>query len=199
MSEKMHSELEKRRNYIDRLKNLALFAKNQQDRVIDIQQTTASLAAQDFKLRRLKMDFPSIPNTKKVKDKDSAYQTTERSIRGKSESVLGRLTSKKMSECSQTTERFSELNKMLDDKHRTNINQEGFFGKLNKYQYQDLVKLKEEPLNQQKYGKPTIGNNATIKQLVNNYYQKEFIQEQQKQEQRYQQNLKHQLDRLKNI
>jgi len=186
MSEKMHSELEKRRNYIDRLKNLALFAKNQQDRVIDIQQTTASLAAQDFKLRRLKMDFPSIPNTKKVKDKDSAYQTTERSIRGKSESVLGRLTSKKMSECSQTTERFSELNKMLDDKHRTNINQEGFFGKLNKYQYQDLVKLKEEPLNQQKYGKPTIGNNATIKQLVNNYYQKEFIQEQQKQEQRYQ-------------
>lgn len=64
INDKMHAELEKRRNYINRLKNLALFAKNQQDRVIDIQQTTASLAAQDFKIRRLKRDYPQIKNNK---------------------------------------------------------------------------------------------------------------------------------------
>lgn len=44
-----------------------------------------------------------------------------------------------------------------------------------------------------------MSNNATIKQLVNNYYQKEFIQKQQKQEQKYQSNLKHQLERIKNL
>jgi hypothetical protein len=33
---KMQAELEKRRSYLNKLKSLALFAKNQQDRVIDI-------------------------------------------------------------------------------------------------------------------------------------------------------------------
>ena len=40
----MQKELERRRHYLDKLKGLALFAKNQQDRVIEIQNTTASLA-----------------------------------------------------------------------------------------------------------------------------------------------------------
>ena len=44
-----------------------------------------------------------------------------------------------------------------------------------------------------------MSNNATIKELVNNYYQKEFIQKQQRQEQKYQTNLKHQLERIKNL
>jgi hypothetical protein len=71
---------------------------------------------------------------------------------------------------SQSTGRFSELNKFLDENHKTNINQEGFFGKLNKYQYSELKALKEEPLNQQQFGKPTANNNASIKQLVSNFY-----------------------------
>lgn len=57
---KMRKELERRRSYLDKLKGMALFAKNQQDRVLDIQNTTASLAQQDFKLRKLRRDFPLI-------------------------------------------------------------------------------------------------------------------------------------------
>ena len=56
----MRKELERRRSYLDKLKGMALFAKNQQDRVLDIQNTTASLAQQDFKLRKLRRDFPLI-------------------------------------------------------------------------------------------------------------------------------------------
>jgi hypothetical protein len=63
----------------------------------------------------------------------------------------------------RSNDKHSELNKfLLDEKQRTNINQDGFFGKLNKYQYQDLVKLKEEPSNQQRHGKPSVINNASI-------------------------------------
>ena len=70
---------------------------------------------------------------------------------------------------STSTDKYSELQKFLDTSHKTNthINKEGFFGKLNKYQYADLKKLKEEPLNQHNFGKPTTHNNASMRQLVN--------------------------------
>jgi hypothetical protein len=79
----------------------------------------------------------------------------------------------------------------------TPINQDGFFGKTNKYQYSDLVKLKHEPLNQLQFGNPSLKNNSNIRDLVSNYYNKEYVQKQHLQEQRYQQNLKSQLDRIK--
>lgn len=177
---KMEQELERRRTYLDKLKSLALFAKNQQDRVLDIQNTTASMAQQDFKIRRLKRDFPKIISRLKRpgNSNEGSVDQSRRALggRGSSEAnISNRYGQSSRMQASHSTEKFSELNKFLDEGHRTNINQEGFFGKLNKYQYSDLKKLREEPNNQQQFGKPTANNNASIKQLVSNYYQKEFI------------------------
>lgn len=85
----MQAELDKRRSYLSRLKSLALFAKNQQDRVLDIQQTTASLAQQDYKIRRLKIDFPKIEVKKTPCDNVSIATDRSRKFgqRQKSESL----------------------------------------------------------------------------------------------------------------
>jgi hypothetical protein len=170
----MQKELERRRHYLDKLKGLALFAKNQQDRVIEIQNTTASLAQQDFKIRRLKRDFPIILSRNKhpgIKNDVSVDKKTRQiGSRVNSEATIASdrygYASSRLE--SNSTEKYSELNKFIDEnKKSNNINQEGFFGKLNKYQYSDLKKLKEEPLNQHNFGKPSTNNNASIRQLVN--------------------------------
>lgn len=76
----------------------------------------------------------------------------------------------------KSEERLTELDNLLKTVKQP-INKDGFYGKLNKYPYEDLEKLRDHPVSQRVFGEPSAPNNGNIKDLVGNCYQTEYLQQ----------------------